>query len=104
MSMTSEQAYRLQFDRDALRDWNALDGSVKAIFKKHLAKRLIAPHVHSDALHGDLQNCYKIKLRKQGYRLVYRVEDGKLIVIVIAIGRRDKSAVYEAATRRLKQS
>lgn len=102
--MTSKPPYRLQFDREALRDWNALDGSVKSIFKKHLAKRLLAPHVQSEALHGDLQNCYKIKLRKQGYRLVYRVEDGKLIVVVIAIGRRDKSAVYEAATRRLKNA
>jgi mRNA interferase RelE/StbE len=102
--MTSEPAYRLQFDRDALRDWNALDGSVKANFKKHLAKRLATPHVPSDALHGDLKNCYRIKLRKQGYRLVYRVEDGKLIVVVIAIGRRDKSAVYEAAMKRLSKS
>ena len=93
--------YRLQFDRDALNEWHALDGSVKAILKKQLAKRLVSPHVVADALSGSLHGCYKIKLRKQGYRLVYRVEDDRLVVIVIAVGRRDKSAVYEMATKRM---
>ena len=38
-----------------------------------------------DALH-DLKNCYKIKLRGAGYRLVYRVEDERIVILVLAIG------------------
>ena len=43
---------------------------------------------------------YKIKLRTVGYRLVYEVRDGELIVLVVAVGRRDRNAVYDAAAQR----
>jgi mRNA interferase RelE/StbE len=52
-------------------------------------------------LHGDLHGCYKIKLRKQGYRLVYLVEDEVLVVLVLAIDRREDLAAYHAAMLRL---
>lgn len=91
--------YRLLFDRDALEEWKALDGSVKTPLRKLLAKRLQSPHVPGDALRGGLKHCYKIKLRKQGYRLVYQVFDER--VVVIAVGKREREAVYEAALARL---
>ena len=53
------------------------------------------------SLHGDLRGCYKIKLRKQGYRLVYMVEDVVLVVLVLAIDRREDLAAYHAAMVRL---
>ena len=53
----------------------------------------------SAKLHGS-KDRYKIKLRSAGYRLVYTVEDDRLVVLVIAIGRRDRSEVYEKAKRR----
>ena len=52
-------------------------------------------------LHGDLHGCYKIKLLKQGYRLVYQVEDDVLVVLVLAIDRREDLAAYHAAMLRL---
>ena len=52
-------------------------------------------------LHGNLHGCYKIKLRKQGYRLVYQVEDDVLVVLVLAIDRREDLAAYHAAMLRL---
>ncbi len=33
-------------------------------------------------------------------RLVYEVLDGRLIVLVVAVGKRDKNAVYKAAEGR----
>ncbi|EIC19391.1 type II toxin-antitoxin system RelE family toxin [Thiorhodovibrio frisius] len=71
--------YRLKLLPAALDEWNALDGSVKALFKKLLKKRLAQPHVPGAELHRELRDCYKIKLRKQGYRLVYQIEDDALI-------------------------
>jgi mRNA interferase RelE/StbE len=53
-------------------------------------------------LRGDLQNTYKIKLRDVGYRLVYEVVDQRLVVIVIAIGRRDHGEAYQIAIQRIK--
>ena len=52
-------------------------------------------------LHGDLANCYKIKLRKRGYRLVYSVEDDVLVVLVPAVGKRENMAATLSAARRL---
>jgi mRNA interferase RelE/StbE len=96
--------YRLLFHPEALKEWNALDGSVKKPLKKLLAKRLDNPHVPGGALHDDLIGCYKIKLKKQGVRLVYRVEDEVLVVMVMAIDRREDSIVYRSAVARLAET
>lgn len=96
--------YRLMFLPEALAEFRALDGSVREVLKKLLGKRLDEPHVPGGALHGDLAGCYKIKLLKQGVRLVYRVEDGKLIVLVLAVDKREDSAAYKAAVARLVES
>lgn len=93
--------YRLKFLPAALDEWNALDGSVKAVLKKLLKKRLEQPRVPGAELHGDLRDCYKIKLLKQGYRLVYRVEDDVLVVLVLAVAKREDMAAYRAAIERL---
>jgi mRNA interferase RelE/StbE len=93
--------YRLKFLPAALEEWNALDGSVKAVLKKLLKKRLEQPRIPGAELHGDLRDCYKIKLLKQGYRLVYRVEDDVLVVLVLAVAKREDMAAYRAAIERL---
>lgn len=43
---------------------------------------------------------FKIKLRNAGYRLAYEVRDPQLIVVVVAMGKRERNAVYKAAARR----
>ena len=93
--------YRLKFVPDALAEWNALDGSIKNILRKLLKKRLEEPHQPGSHLHGDLRNCYKIKLKKQGYRLVYTVEDDVMVVLVLAVDKREDLAAYHAALERI---
>ena len=61
------------------------------------------PHVPGGELHGALASHYKIKLRKQGYRLVYGVQDDILMVMVMAVDKREDSAVYQSAMARLAQ-
>ena len=85
----------------ALEEWRNLDGSVQTLLKKLLAKRLDNPHVPGGALHGPLAGCYKIKLRKQGVRLVYLVEDDHLLVTVLAVDKREDGVVYGSAMSRL---
>lgn len=96
--------YALKFLPEALAEWQALDGSVKEPLRKLLKKRLDNPHVPGGALHGDLQGYYKIKLLKQGVRLVYAVEDDALIVMVMAVDRRENSRVYQSTLDRLLAS
>ena len=69
--------------------------------QKTTGQAIAGPHVPSAKLHGDLKNTYKIKLRDAGYRLVYEVIDQRLVVVVIAVGRRDHDEVYLQASQRL---
>lgn len=93
--------YRLKFLPEALEEWSALDGSIRSILRDALARRLDQPRLPGARLSGPLVDCYKIKLRRQGYRLVYLVEDDILTVLVIAIDKRERSAAYRSALRRL---
>ncbi len=92
--------YSLDFLPSALKEWDKLGAPVRTQFKKKLAERLEHPRVDAARLSG-MQDCYKIKLRTAGYRLVYRVDDGAITVIVVAVGQRDRNAVYKAAVRRI---
>ncbi len=94
-------SYRLQFLTSALREWNKLDPSLQTQFKKKLAERLEAPHVPSARLYG-FDSVYKIKLRTAGYRLAYQVLDDRLLLVVVAVGKRDRGLVYERLAERLK--
>lgn len=92
-------SFKLGFLEQALKEWRKLDGGTRAQFKSKLIERLENPRVPSARLHGH-RDRYKIKLRGIGYRLVYEVRDGELIVVVIAVGRRDRNAVYASAAAR----
>ena len=93
----------MAFEHTARAEWDALDGSIKEPLRKLLKKRLESPRVAGAQLHGELGDCYKIKLRKQGYRLVYQVIENRLLVLVIAVGKRERDAVYGAAVKRLRE-
>lgn len=94
--------YRLLFLKSAKKEWDKLSPDIKKQLKNKLIKRLEIPYVPKDKLAG-LENCYKIKLRASGYRLVYRVFEERVVVQVIAIGKREKSEVYKAASDRLSE-
>jgi mRNA interferase RelE/StbE len=92
--------YELVFKDDALKEWKKIDAPVREAFKKKLQERLINPRVESAPLNG-MKDCYKIKLRSAGFRLVYQVRDKQLIIAVIAIGKRDRNQVYKNAVKRI---
>ena len=98
-SVSNLMSYELVFLEQALKEWRKLDANTREQFKRKLAERCKNPHVPSARLHG-ATNIYKIKLRSIGYRLVYQVFDDKIVVVVIAIGRRDKKGFYDEAVGR----
>ena len=93
--------YKLRFHEMALAEWRKLDGSVREPLKKKLDEQLDNPRVPSAALSG-MADCYKIKLKRIGYRLVYRVDDDVVFVTTIGVGKRGKQQVYEAAQSRMR--
>lgn len=92
--------FKLVFKVDAKKEWDHLDSTVRSIFAKKLKERMEQPRIKSARLYG-MKNCYKIKLRRAGYRLVYQVRDTELIVSVIAVGKREKKQVYKTAVKRM---
>ena len=59
------------------------------------------PRIEANRLHG-FPDCYKIKLRSSGYRLVYQVIDQEITVFVVAVDKREREQVYRKAAERLK--
>ncbi len=91
--------YSLVFDKRALKEWRKLAPSIRQQFKNKLAERLESPRVLADKLSG-YEHRYKIKLRSVGYRLIYEVNDSEVTVLVLAIGKRERSEAYRRADKR----
>lgn len=96
-------SYELHFHPLALKEWKKLDKDLQSQFKKILVRRVEEPCVAAAKLSGPFKECYKIKLRQAGYRLVYQVNNSKLWVLVIAIGKRNKNNVYDFAIERAEE-
>lgn len=93
-------SYTVKFREDALKEWQKLDKTIQQQFAKKLKKCGENPHVPSAKLRG-IKDCYKIKLRTSGFRLVYQVIDDTVIAVV-AVGKRERSEVYNLASERLR--
>ncbi|BDM23497.1 type II toxin-antitoxin system RelE/ParE family toxin [Pseudomonas sp. LRP2-20] len=90
--------YELEFLPTALKEWGKIGHTVRERIKKKLGD-LQSPKVQADAL-SDMPNHYKIKRKASGYRLVYRVEEERIVVVVVSVGKRERGEVYRAAQRR----
>ena len=93
--------FQLKFLHAARKEWDKLDGSVQLQFIKVLKRRLDEPRIPKAALSG-MPDCYKIKLRDLGYRLVYRVDDNQVVIVVLTVGKRERGEVYEMAGERFE--
>ena len=101
-SQTPKEAatnYALEFNLRAKKEFDRLDAAIRLQLAKKLKSRLAEPRVDADKLSG-MPDCYKIKLRSSGYRLVYQVFDKRLVVLVIAVGKRENNQAYGAALAR----
>lgn len=91
--------YNLLFKPSAAKEWDKLDPDTRRQFAKKLKERLDNPKVPASRLR-DMPDCYKIKLRSRGYRLVYQVKDETITVLVLSVGKREGGEVYDAAEDR----
>ncbi|MBJ8678079.1 MULTISPECIES: type II toxin-antitoxin system RelE/ParE family toxin [Citrobacter] len=94
-------SYTVKFREDALKEWQKLDKAIQQQFAKKLKKCCENPHIPSAKLRG-IKDCYKIKLRTSGFRLVYQVIDDTLVIVVVAVGKRERSEVYNLASERFR--
>lgn len=93
--------YKVKFRTDALKEWNHLDQLIQQQFTRKLKMCVENPHIPSAKLQK-MPDCYNIKLRASGFRLVYQVVNDELIIAVVAVGKREHSEVYNLASKRLR--
>ena len=102
--------WKLDFTPKARIEYNEIDGSIKPQVSKAIDKVLQNPVPLSEGGYGKplgnknnskLAGCLKIKLKKSGVRVVYRlIRDGDIMKIIV-ISVRDDDEVYKEAERRL---
>jgi mRNA interferase RelE/StbE len=94
--------YKVIFRPRAKKRFDRLDTISQRQIAKKLAERCQNPRVPGDAL-SKLPDCYKIKLRSKGIRLVYQVRDSRLILLVLSIGSREREEAYIEAAEELQK-
>lgn len=95
-------SYKVKFREEALKEWSRLDKAIQQQFARKLKKCCENPHILRSKLSGR-SDCYKIKLRASGFRLVYQIVGDQLIIAVVAIGKRERNQIYNLAGTRLNK-
>jgi mRNA interferase RelE/StbE len=86
--------YRIEFHQRAAKQWRELDSAIQKQFQKKLDKVAVNPHIASARMRG-WPHCYRLKLRKAGMRLTYRVYDEQVVVLVVTVGKRENNDIYD---------
>lgn len=95
--------YELKFHPEALKEFCALDGSVKSLVKKQLDKLKTSPFLGLELGNKngyDLTGYRKMYACKKQVRIVYQVFEKVLLINIIAIGKREDMEVYKTASER----
>lgn len=104
-------AWRVEFLEEAVEDLRKLDGPVRARVLKAIRKVSLNPLPQNEGGYGkplgnrnaiDLVGLFKVKLRSDGIRIVYRLQRTEAEMLVVVVGVRADSEVYREAARRRK--
>ena len=85
--------YALVYSKEALKDLKKLDSSVSRIIYAWLKKNIDGcsdPRIHGKGLTANRSGQWRYRVGN--YRIICKIEDDKVIVLVLTIGHR--SAVY----------
>jgi mRNA interferase RelE/StbE len=77
--------YTVQFTREAKKRIDKLDASIRKIIQKAIESLAQNPYTGKPLSH-ELAGLYSY--RTSDYRIVYKIEEGNLIIIVITVGHR----------------
>lgn len=97
--------YSVTLTAEAADDFRHLDGSQKISVAKQLRKLETAPLLgeHLGNRAGlDLTGYYKLYAAQKSIRIVYRIIEQKVVVEVVAIGKREDMSVYKTSLKRIR--
>jgi mRNA interferase RelE/StbE len=90
--MMAEKSYSIFFSHDALKELRKLVPAPAAEIVRQVEKKLTTrPTEYGESLHGELAG--HRKLRVGGFRVVYRVFEDRVWVLVLAAGKRNEGNV-----------
>lgn len=89
--------YEIEFDKEAYKEWENLPKTTQEQFKKKLITLKQNPNVPKNRLRSPYIGYYKVKIKN--YRLIYKIEDNRMIIFVIIIAKRND--VYKKGKKRL---
>ena len=95
---------------EAEKDLKSLDHSQQIVVRKAIGKVKTNPLPQEEGGYGkplghkrcsNLTGFLKVKLRKEGIRIVYKLIRTETRMLIVIIGMREDEAVYEIAQRRI---
>lgn len=103
-------SYKVLYLKQAVNDFNKLDNSQKILVRKAIQKVSKNPVSIYDGGYGkplgnrgnnNLSGYYKIKLLKEGLRIVYQLVKIEKTMMIIVIAARKDDEVYKTAKQRI---
>lgn len=105
-------SWTVQYLPEAVEDFRGLDRSQQILIRKAVAKLARNPLSETEGGYGKwlgnrdktkLAGFLKVKLRGAGLRIVYKLIRQEGQVLLVVIGVREDSEVYEEAQKRIRQ-
>jgi mRNA interferase RelE/StbE len=87
-------AWTIEYERDALKDIKRLSRDIQNEIFDYMDNRIAAgenPRLSGKPLTGNKRGLWRYRLRN--YRIVCKIQDQKLVVLVVAVGHR--STIYD---------
>lgn len=78
--------YQIEFSRQADRQFRSLPSQIKQRIKSRIDSLATTPRPHGSEKLSGIEQLYRIWVGD--YRIVYAVEDDRLLVLVVKIGHR----------------
>ena len=99
--------YDFKFHPEAKIELKKLNKSVQILFTKKLKQILKNPEIGlklGNKNDLNLTGLKKVYFNNKKYRIVYKVIEEKVIIYIVAIGKRENMEVYKRASKRVNQT
>ena len=98
--------YKVLFHPDAAKEIACLDNRVKILVLKQIKKLSLTPGLGSELGNRqglNLSRYRKLYADKKKIRIVYKIVEKKILIQIIAVGKREGMEVYQKAAARLQE-
>ena len=99
--------YNFEFHPEAKEELKKLNNSIQILFTKKLKQILNAPEIGiklGNKNNLKLAGLKKVYFNNKKHRIVYQTIEDKVIVYIIAVGKREEMNVYKKADSRINMT